>query len=160
METYSACLHFRLPKGVFLCGCGWEYVFTSWKRVSLNALSVFSDMDLFVDIILIDWSLALLWSYLFTPYSKWGDTKAHFFVSSSLVRWYHFHDDVTFWKWPFSLALIQLPPRENIFRRFFPRVPRTSPRWIHPSQASHTLHLHDCNAISGLIYLNLFKILQ
>ena len=58
----------------------------------------------------------------------------------------------------FAPALIRPPPREYVFRWFVPRASRTFSRWFLPPQASHTLHLHDCNAVTWFLDLNLFKI--
>mgnify|MGYP000998727809 CR=1 FL=1 len=55
-----------------------------WKRIRSSALSVFLFRPLIEKIFITDVSLAVKRSYLFTRSSKSGDSKAHFFVSSSL----------------------------------------------------------------------------
>ena len=130
------------------------------KRISSKPASALSTQGLVCDDIFAERSLIFISSYLFTNNSKWGESNTDVFVSLSPFCSPQFSLCFNILKMTiFPLPLFSPPPRENTFRWFVLRVSRTFFRWFLPPQASHNLHLHDCNAVTWFIHVKLVKIL-
>ena len=135
-----------------------KYVFQRRRHISAKCAFYFSSRGPVCDDFFTDRSLAEKHSYLFPiapnqvnpkPTSSFRRARTNGII---FTMFSHSEND------HFALALNQPPPRENVFWWFFPRASRTSSRWFHLPQASHTLHLHDYIAVTWFLYLKSFKI--